>query len=259
MPRILLAMFMALGVLLLESTVVCAHFGIVKPSPSVLLSQGKASQVEVLAAFAHPFAQTGMNMPRPREFYAISEGKKIDLLSRLEPVQYLSTNAWQSSFNVVRPGVYQIVLNPEPYYEAAEDCLITHYVKTVIAAFGQEEGWEDPVGLPIEIVPLTRPFANYAGNSFTGQVLKQGKPLADAIVEVEYLNSRGEYAAPNEYFVTQKLRTDTNGYFTFAIPWAGWWGFAALSDGEPTIKGGRSKNTELGGVIWLEFAPPLVK
>ena len=47
-----------------------------------------------------------------------------------------------------------------------EDCFIIHYTKTVVAAFGEEENWGQPLGLKTEIVPLTRPFANYTGNVF---------------------------------------------------------------------------------------------
>jgi cobalt/nickel transport protein len=98
-----------------------------------------------------------------------------------------------------------------------------------VASFGEEEGWDVPAGLRTEIVPLTRPFANYAGNVFQGRVLMEGKPVAGAVVEVEYYNKEGRYAAPNEYFVTQSVLTDADGVFTYAVPWAGWWGFAALN------------------------------
>ena len=48
----------------------------------------------------------------------------------------------------------------------------------------------------MEIIPLTRPFANYSGNIFQGRVLLDGKPVPGAEVEVEYYN-RGEYCIKN--------------------------------------------------------------
>ena len=70
------------------------------------------------------------------------------------------------------------------------------------------DGWDKPAGVKTEIVPLTRPFANYAGNTFRGQLLVDGKPAAGADVEVEYFNRDGKYEAPNDYFVTQVVKTD---------------------------------------------------
>lgn len=254
MKMILLALWLMLAALAGAFTPAMAHYGMVKPGESMVLSPSKA-QLPLLVAFAHPFSQTGMNMAKPRQFYVIGENGKTDLLPGLEPVKYLHGDAWQGSYHIERPGVYQFVMEPEPYYEAAEDCFISHYVKTVVAAYGMEDGWETPIGLPMEILPLTRPFANYSGNSFTGRVLRYGKPLANATVEVEYLNSEKKYSAPNEYFDTQIVRSDSDGYFTFTMPWAGWWGFAALSQGDQIVKDGQAKDTELGGVLWLQVAP----
>ncbi len=61
---------------------------------------------------------------------------------------------WKVRFVLPRPGVYQFVMEPTPYWEPAEDLSIIHYTKTIIPAFGDDEGWDEPVGLPTEIVPL---------------------------------------------------------------------------------------------------------
>lgn len=246
-------LFLALA--LFAASPALAHFGIVKPDKSMIMEQGEA-KLTLDVAFAHPFAQAGMDMKKPQSFYVMYDGKKNDLLPNLKPIKYLGTDAWQAEYMVTRPGVYQFALEPEPYFEKAEDSFIIHYVKTIIGAFGQEDDWDAAAGLPVEIIPLTRPFANYAGNSFTGRVLKHGQPLANAVVEVECLNANGKHKAPNAYFETQNLRSDANGYFTFTVPWAGWWGFAALTDGDKIVLDGQPKNTELGGVLWLEFVQP---
>lgn len=238
-----------------SATPALAHFGIVKPGKSMIMDQSGA-KLTLDVAFAHPFAQTGMDMKKPRSFFVMYDGNKTGLLARLKPAKYLNAGAWQVEYTVTRPGVYQFAMEPEPYFEKAEDSFIIHYVKTIIGAFGQEDDWNAALGLPMEIIPLVRPFANYAGNSFTGRVLKHGQPLADAVVEVEFLNADGKCKAPNEYFETQNLRTDANGYFTYTVPWAGWWGFAALSDGDKIVLDGQPKDTELGGVLWLEFVHP---
>lgn len=124
----------------------------------------------------------------------------------------------------------------------------------IVPAYGDEDGWDKPAGVKTEIVPLTRPFANYAGNTFRGQLLVDGKPAAGADVEVEYFNRDGKYEAPNDYFVTQVVKTDAQGIFAFTAPWAGWWGFAALTDADYKLKeAGAEKDVELGAVLWTEF------
>ena len=98
------------------------------------------------------------------------------------------------------------MVDPKPYWEPAEDKFIVHYTKVIVPAYGDEDGWDKPAGVKTEIVPLTRPFANYAGNTFRGQLLVDGKPAAGADVEVEYFNRDGKYEAPNDYFVTQVVK-----------------------------------------------------
>jgi len=55
-----------------------------------------------------------------------------------------------------RPGVYAFFMEPNPYWEPAEDCFIVHYTKTVVTAFGDDEGWDEEIGLKTEIVPLSK-------------------------------------------------------------------------------------------------------
>jgi cobalt/nickel transport protein len=50
--------------------------------------------------------------------------------------------------------------------------------------------------------------------------------------------------------VTQTIKADPNGVFTYAAPKPGWWGFAALSTDDRQIKG---KEVEIGAVIWVNF------
>jgi cobalt/nickel transport protein len=110
------------------------------------------------------------------------------------------------------------------------------------------------VGLKTEIVPLTRPFGLYAGNVFQGRVLMDGKPVPHAEVEIEYYNKNREAEAPNDYAITQVVKADADGIFTYAPPEEGWWGFAALNTADYTMKHeGKAKDVELGAVLWVKF------
>lgn len=247
------------GGLVLMAEVALAHFGMVIPSASMVEDkQGATLALEL--SFSHPMEMVGMPLAPPAGFRVILDGHSEDLRASLKAVQVMGHPAWSSSFILKKPGVYQFVMEPTPYWEPAEDCFIVHYTKTIVSAFGEEEGWAEPVGLKTEIVPLTRPFGNYAGNVFQGQVLVDGQPAPGVDVEVEFYNREGRYTAPNGYLVTQVVRTDANGVFTYGVPFAGWWGFAALTtSSEKMNHEGTPKDVELGAVLWTEFLEPVRK
>jgi cobalt/nickel transport protein len=230
-----------------------AHFGMLIPSHAVVEDK-KDSLISLELSFSHPMEMIGMPLLNPKAFQVIIDGKAEDISSALQAAKIMGHDAWKAQYTIKKPGAHQFVMEPQPYWEAAEDCFIIHYTKTYVAAFGEEEGWDEPLGLKTEILPLTRPFGNYTGNVFQGQVLLDGKPVPNAAVEVEYYNKDGEYAAPNEYMVSQAVKADADGVFTFGIPFAGWWGFAALNTADETMQHeGKDKDIELGAVIWVEF------
>lgn len=244
---------------LLLSKVALAHFGMVIPSTSVVEDKQHAA-LELNLSFSHPMEMVGMPLASPTSFRVALDGQSEDLKSSLKAVQVMGKPAWSTQYTLKKPGVYQFVMEPSPYWEPAEDCFIIHYTKTVVSAFGEEDGWAEPVGLKTEIVPLTRPFGNYAGNVFQGQVLMDGRPAPGVDVEVEFFNRDKRYAAPNGYLVTQVVRTDANGVFTYGVPFAGWWGFAALTTSmEKMDHEGAPKDVELGAVLWTEFLEPVRK
>jgi len=234
-----------------------AHFGMAIPSASVVEDK-KDATIDLTLSFSHPMEMAGMTMVRPKAVSVLLDGKAEDIAASLKPLKVMDNDAWKLEYAIKKPGVYQFVMEPQPYWEPAEDCFIIHYTKTYVAAFGEEEGWDEPAGLKTEIVPLTRPFGNYAGNVFQGQVLLDGKPVPGAEVEVEYYNKDNAYAAPNEYIVTQVVKADANGVFTWGVPFAGWWGFAALNASDEKMnRDGQPKDVELGAVLWMEFVAPL--
>lgn len=230
-----------------------AHFGMAIPSASTV-EKAEDGSLRVEISFGHPMAGVGMHMARPRSVKLFRDGQAEDLAPALEAARVMDHDAWRLNYEIKRPGVYAFAVEPEPYWEAAEDIFIVHHTKTYVAAFGADGGWDEPLGLKTEIVPLTRPFGNYAGNVFRGRVLKDGRPVAHAEVEVEHYNREGRRVAPNGYFTTQTVKADADGVFAYGVPFAGWWGFAALGEADDTIeRDGRARTVELGAVLWAEF------
>lgn len=234
-----------------------AHFGMIVPETNLLTPQKKSVGLDI--RFWHPMENSGMDMAKPK-VEAVSGGKKTDISASLKEAKIDGKAAWSGSFEAKTPGVTALLVSPQPYFEPAEDCFIVHYAKTVVSAFGDEDGWDKPAGAKIEIVPLTRPFGLFAGMSFTGKALFKGKPLANAEVEVEWFNKDGTVKLPDPAYLTQVVKTDDRGVFTFALPWAGWWGFAALAEDDAKMKkDGKDKAVEVGGVLWLYAHPQPAK
>jgi cobalt/nickel transport protein len=193
-------------------------------------------------------------LAKPDECVVEGNGVTKNLLDTLKETKIMGHKAWTLVYRISRPGVYTFYMKPTPYWEPAEDCYIIHYTKTIVAAFGDEEGWNRSLGLKTEIVPLTRPFGLYAGNVFQGVVLLDGKAVPYAEVEIEFYNKDKKAEAPTDYMITQVVKADQNGVFTYAAPKAGWWGFAGLNTSDEKIRhDGEDKDVELGAVLWVEF------
>lgn len=250
-----------LAALILAAAPALAHFGTITPSDDIL-TQGESRTLTLEVKFIHPLEGHYMEMEKPRRFGVLHDGQTTDLLGTLQasrgksPDQGEEFTFWSSDYRIKRPGDHTFYVEPTPYWEPAEDLFIIHYTKVCVAAFGLEKGWDEPVGLETEIVPMTRPYGLWSGNLFTGQVLLKGKPVPFAEVEIEYLNaSPGNISVihpPSGPYVTQVVKADTNGVFSYAMPKAGWWGFSALNEADRTIKhGGVEKNVEIGAVYWV--------
>ena len=250
-----------LAFLLLTATPALAHFGTVIPSDDIV-AQEDARTLSIAVKFIHPMEGQYMEMARPQRFGVLHDGTRTDLLETLQPAKGKSPDQqqmftyWTADYRLKRPGDHTFYVEPAPYWEPAEDLFIVHYTKVCVNAFGLEAGWDQPVGLETEIIPLTRPYGLWTNNLFTGQVLLEGQPVPFAEVEIEYLNETpGNLSVirpPAGPYVTQVVKADANGVFSYAMPKAGWWGFSALSEADRTLQhDGEAKPIEIGAVYWV--------
>ena len=246
-----------LALLLVSCTMVAtqsdAHFQTLIPSRDIITGP-KSPVVKLLMRFTHPMEQGPlMNMGKPRRFGVLANGRHSDLKAALEAEREKDSTFYRASYRVKRPGDHIFYLEPAPYWEPAEGKMIVHYTKVVVDAFGAESGWDASVGFPVEIRPLARPYGLWTGNAFRGVVERDGKPVPFAEIEVEYWNAEGAVSVPTSPFVTQVIRADADGTFSYTMPRAGWWGFAALVEGASKMNNpeGKPVPVELGGLIWI--------
>ena len=197
--------------------------------------------------FIHPFEQSGMTMEKPIGIFLENRKHSLDL----KEIMRFNHKAWRSNYSIKRPGVYKFFVEPKPYFEESEEKFISHVPKVIISAFGREDGWDEPLGLKYEIIPMIKPFGVYSGNLFQGKVLHNGKAASNVEVEVELYNTFG-LKAPSNAHITQVVKTDGNGIFSFVMNHKGWWGFAALiEEGEKEFNG-KKYPIENGALLWIK-------
>ena len=247
-------LIVALGLVALAVVPALAHFQMLIPSKAVVgADDSKSIALELL--FTHPMEGHMMSMVKPKRFaVSIKGGEPVDLLDTLKEKKVGKYSTWATTYTIRRPGDHVFFVEPQPYWEPAEDCFIIHYTKVVVNALGLEEGWDAELGLATEIVPLVRPYGLWAGNVFRGIVKLDGEPVPYAEIEVEYYNEPGATPVepPTDAHITQVIKANAHGEFSYAMPKAGWWGFAALNEADYTIKHeGEDKGVELGALIWV--------
>ncbi len=234
----------------------------------------RAADLDMRMVFTHP-AEAGhmMDMGGMNEFYAMykrgeNAPEKLDMKKYLKEITWSNPGSKAPAFAAMVPskdirsmGDYVFVAIPGYYMEKEEDVYMQQITKLIVNVGGLPTIWNEPVGLPTEIVPMIKPYATWAGNVFQGQLLSEGKPVANAEIEVEYmahapnlannsLEEKGSVAYPSGSFVTQTIFTDANGVFTYGMPKAGWWGFAALGVGPD--KEYQGKELSQDAVIWVQ-------
>ncbi len=235
-----------------------AHYQMLIPSDDVVTHKERRA-IDLDIRFNHPFEGLGVPMEKPVRFGVWVAGRDNDLLDRLQAVKVKDRMgevlpAFMTTYAFRKPGDHIFYVVPQPFWDEAEEIFLVQYAKVVVNTFGLEEGWDHELGMEAEIVPLTRPYGLWTNNVFQGIAKLDGKPVPFAKVSVEYYNQDGKVSAPDaDPFITQIIKADANGVFTYAMPKAGWWGFSALVENNKTMEhNGKAYPLHTGAVIWIK-------
>ncbi len=236
-----------------------AHFQLLY-TPEVNLEA--PADVPLKMVFWHPLENGhAMDMGTPEEFFYVHKGERKDLRDLLRPITFHGAHneskAFEATAKVRRNGDYIFAIVPAPYYEGSEDIYIQQITKSYLNKGGMPTGWNEPIGLPTEIVPLNKPTNVLAGSTFSGVLLAEGKPVPGAEIEIEYLAAEPDMTANKPGAVKAGplpggaivAVTDERGVFTFGVPKAGFWGFAALGSGPAKEHAGKELSQD--AVIWV--------
>lgn len=234
-----------------------------EPQGTVAEKRAEPEEVDILLSLMRPFLHEGVDVDMPQLFAVLRhdadaeapEGgalpERRDLLGDVEEIRYLDQKAWGANVALDKPGLYQFIMEGRPWWDDARQTFLRQQAKVTLPVYGVDRGWNEATGQSFEIVPLVRPFGLNAPALFSGRVLLDGKPLADAPVRMVRINADG--ASPTGPW-RQDMAGISNaaGEFAFALTQPGWWCCEALTPGAP-LKGpdGELKPVERAALFWL--------
>lgn len=257
------------------SSAIAANMAVLAPDQPTIDKKendkkNKTYEVDLLLGLVDPFLYTGKDMDRPQMFavYILNNDngnlvqERIDLLGDVEEILHLNTKSWGANVALHKPGLYQFLMETKPWWDEQSKTFFHQQAKMMTPVFGSDQGWDQPVGQPLEIVPLTRPFGLIAPALFTGLVLEDGKPAPNLTVEMGFINSL-KIKTPSAWHHMLKTRTNSLGEFSFLLNLAGWWYCKVDMRGDP-LKGPDGKLAPVikSSLFWLyvdEFAAPKKK
>lgn len=245
----------------------------VVPSGHQPAESAEPDEVDVLIAMMRPPLRAsspyaGFDMEMPQLFAVLrhdadaaaasggAQPERRDLLGDVEEIRYQDKRAWGANVALEKPGLYQFILEARPWWDEARQLYRRHLAKTEVPVRGVDRGWHLPAGLRFEIVPLSRPFGLSAPALFSGRLLRDGKPVADAPVRMVCINAE-QGAAPSPWHEALAAVTNALGEFSFVLDRAGWWCCEAVGRDEP-LRGpdGELRPVELDALFWFYVDGP---
>ena len=218
-------------------------------------------EVDLLIVGMEAFRYRGVAIDPPRIFtiYRFDKdaenprrpARREDRLGDIEEIRYLNQKAWGANVGLDRPGLYEFVIETQPWWEPFQAGYAQHIVKTMLPVYGEGWGWHLPLGLSFEIVPATRPFGLLAPALFTGRVLVNGKPVTGLPVRIFRINTEN-VQVPTPWHEEMELRTTENGLFSVVLNRPGWWCCAATQQGAPLKgPGGQPSPLYISTLFWF--------
>lgn len=218
--------------------------------------------------WGHPFDMLIDDAEPPKVFIFTPEKKKESLEPReitlKDPASGQDRRAFAVEYKPSGMGDYYLCLESPAYFIAEEQVFWQDYVKAPLHVRA-EKGWDQSVGLPVEILPITRPYGWPAGSVFKGQALAKNKALTRATVEIEKFNGffvpqeqlpRDRLGEENSPLITRITKTDRMGYFVCTLDSPGWWIISVSAPGGKKTHERKTYPVEMRGALWLYVEPP---
>ncbi len=241
---------------------VCTLVDNVSATLSASLSpQELKEEVNLLVVGMEPSRHEAIPMDPPRiltiyRFDGNSEKPEVpvmreDRLGDIEETHYLNQKAWGANVGLARPGLYQFVIETQPWWSAENAGFAQHVVKSMVPVHGESAGWEAPLGLAFEIVPRTRPFGLFSPSLFSGTVLVNGRPEKGLKIHIFRINTEDE-TSPTPWHEEMVALSGEDGVFSVVLNRPGWWCCMATREGAPLkSRNGQLSPLRLSTLFWL--------
>ena len=213
--------------------------------------------------WGHPYEMILFDAQRPNVYAVTPSGARqpvaVEPARMKDPATGKLRAAYGLTYTPEEIGDTWIVLEAPPYVIEEEGEAVQDYVKQCVHVMAQN-GWDARLGLPIELVPLSRPYGLEPGFAVTVRAYLNGQPLAGAACEIEKFNGFAvtEEMLPKDQFgnedvpmITRAARTDANGYLTYTLDEPGWWIIAVMGDGGSVKVEGKAYPRVLRGCLWV--------
>ncbi len=152
-------------------------------------------------------------------------------------------------------GDHLVTVRTALAYDAHARAYVQDEVKLVLHVQTQE-GWQQPAGASLELLPLTRPYGLEPGFVFKAQARLKGKPLADAEVEIEKFHAAPPKQIPDdEALITRTAITDMNGYVVCTLDEPGWWAIMVSTEDGRKAHEGKPVPILRRAQFWLKVGP----
>jgi cobalt/nickel transport protein len=233
-----------------------AHFHMLFPDTRTPPQPG--GKVTFTYRWGHPFEHEMFDAPKPAELIVINPKGDHTKVEDLRETQLEKKIARTFSLEIPKGvdalGDYVLAMTTPQVFMAEEESILQDTVKAVLHVQAQK-GWDRIVGLPFELVPLTRPYGLEPGVAFQAQALYKDKPLAGVYVEVERYNVVPPKKLPPDEQRTRVVKTDPNGVLTCTLPDPGWWCITAYKDGGKAKHEDKEYPLQMRSTFWVYVEP----
>ena len=245
----------------LTATWLACHSIASAQSHILLLDKSSVAADQVVTCslrFGRPFAHQMLPVQRPTHAAVrLPDGTSADLLPKLDRVENntpdgASITSFEWKYTPTQRGDYTFIVRTAPIWIAEQNIFVEDTVKVTLHVQDQID-WDVPAGMPLELVPLTRPYGLRAGFTFQAMVVsgRDAAPLPRTLVEIERFNSAPPKELPPVEHMVRTVRTDPAGVATATLPESGWWGLTAVTDGGERERAGRNYPVKRRSTFWI--------